>query len=96
MTHLTLYELAVSHPDGRRFLLGYTVGRSRSTLFRWTSKHGPALVAICGTDDIRFARRASDGATMGEWTINWTGRTERQAAAGQLPVISDHEKARST
>jgi hypothetical protein len=47
-------------------------------------------VALTGTSDITFAKRAGDGATMGPWRIRWTGRTQREAAnMGRLPWIGD-------
>lgn len=86
----TRYELAVAHPDGRRFLLGYTVRRSRNSLFEFAQRNALALLRLTGDETIRFAKRTAEGATMGAWHINWTGRTQRQAASeGRLLLVQE-------
>lgn len=76
----TLYELAAVHPDGRRYLILYCQRRGRRGLLDAisTDRVRPRLVALTGQDAIRWADRARDGATMGDWRIIWTGRTQRE------------------
>lgn len=82
--HSTRYELTISHPDGRRYLVAYTPRKNRAGIFDAISEatRGPWLVAKTGDQDIHFAKRVADGATMGEWTINFTGRTQRDCVLG--------------
>jgi len=86
--HSTAYELAAIHPDGRRVLVRYTFRRSRAKLYECACRFADELKMLCGTAEIRFDDKASNGATMGEWAIRWTGRTERDALhGGELPFI---------
>lgn len=70
----TLYELAIENGD-QRILLAYCINRSRRILWKVARQHGIRLVALTGAENIVFAKRAGDGATMGDWRIRWTGRT---------------------
>ena len=84
----TLYELAIEKGD-RRFLVMYTSNRSRRLLLDSCRKHGEKLVALTGADELTLAKRAGDGATMGDWRIRWTGRTQREAQDSKLPWIGE-------
>jgi hypothetical protein len=84
----TLYELAAIHPDGRRILIAYCGRRSRHGLLDACRGHAAALVALTGDKTIGFAPRAAGGATMGDWSIRFTGRTERDAIMeGELNAV---------
>ena len=83
----TSYELAISHPDGRKFLVCFSDSKARAQLWKIVSKRAEKLVALAGTDLFTFAKRAADGATLGEWTIAWTGRTKFEIVAGQLDTL---------
>jgi len=86
--HATRYEVVCSHPDGRRFLVGYLLGRSGSGLFRLVRAAGPRIVNRCGLDEnatFRLERGRNARAVIGEWVAEITGRTERDAIlAGEL------------
>jgi hypothetical protein len=87
----TRYELAMTHTETRESLLiAYSTGKARRDVFRYVSdpdRVGP-IVARTGSDSIHFGKRAADGGTMGEWSIRFTGRTQRQAITeGELPYI---------
>jgi hypothetical protein len=85
----TLYELAAVLAD-RKVLVAYCGRRGRSGLWHACVKRGPELAALCGTDRLTFATRAGDGATMGDWTIRFTGRTQRECyIEGELPFVCD-------
>jgi len=84
----TLYELAIENGE-QRLLLAYCSNRCRRTIWDIARKHGVRLVALTGTENIEFAKRAGDGATMGSWRIRWTGRTQREAVDSRLPWIGD-------
>jgi len=86
----TLYELAAQNGD-RRILLAYCSNRGRRTVWEVARKHAERLVALTGAENIEFAKRASDGATMGAWRIRWTGRTQREAVGSKLPWIGDRQ-----
>lgn len=82
----TLYELAIVR-GAERYRVCYSARKSRDGMFDAVTSDGRAelLVAFTGSEDIKFAKRAADGGTMGEWSVIWTGRTERQAISeGEL------------
>lgn len=85
--HATLYELAIT--DGTTmYLVCYSDRKGRSGILGCIRNkgRGERVVALTGSETLTFAKRAADGATLGRWTINFTGRTERQAIAeGELP-----------
>lgn len=90
----TAYELALIKGE-ERILVGYSVSRSRGTLSRMVSKHGPAIVTLPGAEDkITFAKKASEGAVIGEWLVKYTGRTQHEAiCAGELAWIGEKKFA---
>lgn len=88
----TLYELVAHHPEHPVLLIAYCHGQSRARLLKACCRHGQALARLTGTDQLTFARRAHDGATMGAWSIAWTGRTKRDALhEGEHAWIGDQE-----
>jgi len=85
----TLYELAVECGE-ERYLVAYCNRRSRQMTLDACRQRGEAVVKVCLSARICFARRAGDGATVGKWAVRFTGRTEREAkSAGELPYIVD-------
>jgi hypothetical protein len=86
----TRYELAISHADGRRYLVAYSPRNNRRGLFDAVRGRGAAIVALTGADDMVFGNRAADGATVGAWTIRFTQRTQREAyIEGELSYVGD-------
>jgi len=52
--------------------------------------HGKKLVAIAGATRFTFAARARDGARIGDWTVRFTERTQRDCLLeGELDFIED-------
>src|SRR5579863_4709606 len=88
----TLYELALIKGRSPLFLIMYTSHRGRRTLLDCVYQHRESLVAITGADTIKLEKKSADGAMIGEWRINWTGRTQREAATSKLPWIGDWRK----
>jgi hypothetical protein len=90
----TLYELAISR-GAESYLVAYCQRKSRDGIFKAVSKDGrrEKLVALTGDQEIHFADRSADGATMGAWSIRFTGRTEREAITegAELPYIGEWE-----
>ena len=85
----TRYELAAIHPDGRRMLVGYTEKRSRAGLLGMVRQRGAKFTDATGADSITFGKRATDGATAGDWIVAFTGRTQREAyIAGELASLN--------
>lgn len=88
----TAYELAMVHPDGRRVLVCYSNGRSRNDVFTIVQKRAQHVARLLGVAaeslQITFAKRSGEGATIGEWSVVWTGRTQREAyIAGELEYV---------
>lgn len=87
--HATLYEMEIRRGT-EAYLVCYSDKKSRSAFFKCVSKPGRAerLVALTGSESIAFAKKATDGGTMGGWTLKFTGRSEREAiAAGELSSL---------
>lgn len=88
----TLYELTMSHGD-EHILIAYASNKGRTMLWKCVTSEERVhqIIARTGTEEITFAKRAGDGATMGEWSIRFTGRTQRDAIGeGELPYIGDY------
>jgi hypothetical protein len=84
----TRYELAAQGADGRRVLIAYCARRTRGGLLDACRGRAAQVVALTGSPEIVFGRRAADGATAGAWSIVWTGRTERDAITeGELEFV---------
>jgi hypothetical protein len=60
----TLYELAIENGE-QRLLLAYSSNRCRADELDIARKPAERLVALTETENIAFAKRAGDGATMG-------------------------------
>lgn len=88
----TRYELAAIMGE-RRVLIAYTGRRSRHGLLEACRKRGPQVVALTcpsGEELLNFDKKASNGATIGQWAIRFTGRTQRDAIMeGELPYVAD-------
>ncbi len=76
----TRYEIvATNAKDGRKVLVGYTPRKGREGIFQMLAKNGEAWVKFSGAEDITFGKRVSDGAVSGDWKLNFSGRTQRDA-----------------
>lgn len=88
----TCYELALINGD-RRILICYSMRQGRHTILEACRKHGQAIVDLTcphGEQNMVFLKPASLGATIGDWWIRFTGRTQREAIiTGELPWIGD-------
>jgi len=85
----TRYELVAIHSDGRKVLVGYTPRRGRSGLYDMLATNGPAWVKFSGAENVTFGKRVADGAISGDWSINFSGRTQRDAICnGELPFFA--------
>lgn len=97
--YATAYEVTMAHPDGRRLLVAYTPRKSRTGLWNAVVQNDArrgVIIALAGTAEAVFARKASDGLALGEWTIKFSGRTEREAyIEGELTHVVDHTQETS-
>ena len=88
----TKYELvAVNKTTGQKLLVGDT-RKGRAGLFAMVQKNAADAVRIFGNgvDNIEFGTKVSDGATMGDWVIKFSGRTQREAIiAGELNFFAE-------
>ena len=84
----TLYEATVSNGT-TTYLLVYSARLSRAALHAAVTKHAATMVKLTGDNQIHYADRAQDGATMGDWTIKYSGRTEREAKRDPHTWIGD-------
>jgi hypothetical protein len=87
----TNYEVAIIHPNGVRCLVAYT-SKTRDALIRALrdDRRASYLVRFAGSENFHIAKPASAGVTLGEWSIRFTGRTERQAILeGELPYFKE-------
>lgn len=82
----TKYEAIAEHPDGRKLLIGYVFQPSRRTLMERIRAGGERLISELGIgDEATFSMRVERGApvaSIGEWTVRLTGRTQREAIGG--------------
>jgi len=92
--YATKYEVVATHPDGRRFRVGYLGQLSRRGLFLLMRAVGERLVRVMGLDESATmqvngsAKRPT--ATVGSWTVAVSGRTQRDAIlSGELPLTLD-------
>ena len=86
---LTSYEIVAVHADGRRVLIGYSVGKSKNGIYRMMTKNGPLNGARLGlADDARMSGLPASKVQVGPWVVAYTGRTQRDAIIeGELPWI---------
>lgn len=93
--YATRYELVASRgtgPDRESYLIAYTSRNNRRGLWAaiTDSNRVDKLVKLTGSKSIDFGKRAADGGTMGDWTIRFSGRTQRECyLEGELPYIGD-------
>lgn len=76
----TRYEITATHPDGRCLLIGYTARKSRFGLLNLMRQHSGKIIQTLNIgehDMVHFATKPRVHCTMGEWTIGFTGRTQR-------------------
>ena len=102
MANETLYEIALTNPQGKRLLVSYankTPSNSRmATVIR---SNWARLERALGCDILTFERKAPGKAPYAlrptahrtdavNWTVAYTGRTLRDAKSeGELPWIGD-------
>ena len=78
----TRYEVIAQRDNGERVRIGYTMHRSRHGLLQVLRAHADQVIALtnCGENTMMTAgSRASDGFRINDWSLRFTGRTERQA-----------------
>jgi hypothetical protein len=87
--YATRYELAAIRGN-ERVLIVYTPRKNRQVLWASLRERAEAVCALTGASEVTFGKKAADGATMGEWRICFTGRTQREAIIeGELPFVLD-------
>ena len=87
----TRYEL-IAEKDGVRVLISYCMRQGRHVLLKECQRHGEKLVAIMGLGEsakIVFLKPAKLGARIGDWSVRFSGRTQREAVGSELPWIGD-------
>lgn len=84
----TRYELALVRGD-ERILIRYTYARALRNVLGAMSDHADRIVKLTGAEKWDFInpKRRADGLKLGEWTLRFTGRTQREAYAAPLPFI---------
>lgn len=88
----TLYEMAMIRGDVR-ILIRYSNRKGRRSILKNVYDFADKIEAITGTNEIVWGATQADGATCGEWTIKFTGRTRREAViVGEFPFIRDYVK----
>lgn len=76
----TRYEITLKNREtGETFLFCYVNARSRDALARCLRQAGPEIIEFCGADRFYTKMRAQDGVMVGDWDIQYTGRTQLQA-----------------
>ena len=72
----TLYEIVATHADGRKLLIAYSIRRSRRALVDAlrSDKRVDDVLRVLG-DAFEYAGRAGDGLRIGDWAVNFSGRT---------------------
>ena len=79
---ITRHEITARHPDGRTYLVGYTPRKSRRGLLSAMQNVGGPMIEkldIGEDDEITWATQPTPRAFTGDWTIAFTGRTQRDA-----------------
>lgn len=77
----TRYEIAATHPDGRRIVVGFTARKSRHGLLVIMRRRGAYLIEalmIGEADIITFHTKPRVHARVAGWSVGFTGRTELQ------------------
>lgn len=80
----TRYELVMRHTKtGEKRRVCYTARRNRRGLFDAMRSNGEALVRITGAQEFTFGTGST--ATIGDWSVSFSGRTQREAISnGEL------------
>lgn len=87
----TRYELIAQKGD-RRVLIAYCMRTGRHSILEAARKHGQALIDLMEMDDnatLEWLQPARLGAKIGDWSIRFSGRTQREAIGSELPWIGD-------
>ena len=96
---LATFAATESHGE-TRVLIGYTCHRSRHGLLKCCQAQGQAIIdafGICDNDRFIPAKRAAGGFTIGKWSFNFSGRTQREAIMeGEIVSISEVLNGRKT
>lgn len=91
----TYYEIAIVRGD-ERYLFCYSAPTGRHALISCVvdnRKRCELLVRFAGVDDFTITRGKNAKMTVGDWSIEWTGRTQRQAIShGELEFFGNIEK----
>jgi hypothetical protein len=91
----TYYELAIVKGD-ERYLYCYSADKGRQPLIRCVVdnlKRAELTVRFTGSENFTIPRDKNAKMTVGDWTIEWTGRTQRQAISeGELTFFGNSEK----
>lgn len=89
MYYRTRYELVATHPTKGTYLVCYTSKKSFKGLTESISSRGVALCRAIGVDPMTATwtphRKPVPYAEIGEWTVRFTGRTQRDV------VVADDE-----
>ena len=89
----TRYEITARHADGRELLVVYTSQKSRHGLLKAVQGNASVLFS----DDALFGpitAKPLPNVRSGEWTIAFSGRTQRQALnEGERPFVLESEAA---
>jgi hypothetical protein len=89
--YATRYELALTRGN-ESYLVVYTSRRNRAGILAAIRDRAKRIVEITKSENLVFAKRAADGAMVGEWKLYFTGRTQREAYLnGTLPFIGTDE-----
>lgn len=96
--YATRYEVtATNAATGERILIGYTSRRGRAGILAMVRSNADKFLEYfeCADAVWNWNKRASDGATVNGWLINFSGRTQRDAYCnGELPFFCDLLRAR--
>ena len=85
--YATRYELILAN-RGDSYLVVYSSSRSRGVVFDSVHKWAQQIIAITGEDEMKMVK---GGATLGDWKVRWSGRTQREAILeGELPFVGDY------
>jgi len=89
----TRYELAAIRGD-QKILISYTSRPNRRGIWDSLYARAAAVVALTGVDIAKPAGKSSKGLIMGDWSIRFTGRTQREAIiGGELPYVGTIQQA---
>jgi len=88
--YATAYEITATNGADVR-LVAYTRQKSRHGILRALQRRGQMIIDqhnITEETPSTWGPRAADGLTLGQWSIKFSGRTEREALiAGEYPLF---------